>query len=285
MGNEILRSKVLIALLFLIFQQSVAFSDVPERNEMAALDRYYSLLNRGDQFASTGQTRQALACYQAALGMAKNADGEGVARGTLLRFYENTGAYEAAFNETEWFLKRNLTAPGRVRYEAIKQRLLRKIEAQKRGQKVETAKVGAVVIAAPPIKKIADFQAADYGSQKRFLEKELPGNTNVLRLSKQALLAEHSGDFGPAKECYEKLLIQKDGVIAAQGEVAWVMLHPAVQRTSEVTGDEVLEKQMLVWISDNMLPENGVYHKYLGGLLPPVRDHLNERFKKFDIGT
>ena len=129
-----------------------------------------------------------------------------------------------------------------------------------------------------------DFPQADYGSQKRFLEKELPENTEVLRISKQALLAEHSGDFIKAKECYEKLLAQKEGVIAAQGEVAWVMLHPAVQRTAEVTGDEAREKAMLLWIRDNMVAEHGLYHKYLSGLLPPVQDHLKERRKKFNIG-
>lgn len=105
----------------------------------------------------------------------------------------------------------------------------------------------------------------------------------IYRLSKQAFLDEHAGKFREAKESYEKLLLAKDGTTAAFGESAWVMLHCAVQRTSEVTGDEARERQMLVWIRDNMLTERAPYSECLSGLLPDVQDHLRERLKKFAL--
>ncbi len=97
------------------------------------------------------------------------------------------------------------------------------------------------------------------------------------------MLAEHAGKFGEAKESYERMLVLKEEVFAAFGESGWVMLHPVVQRTMEITGDEAWEKEMLAWTRDNMLAGQGPYHQYFGSLLPQVQDHLKERLEKFGL--
>jgi len=52
---------------------------------------------------------------------------------------------------------------------------------------------------------------------------------------------------------------------------------------SDLTGDEAREKEILVWIRDNVLVEQGPYHQYLSGLLPQVQEHLKGRIKKFGL--
>jgi len=96
-------------------------------------------------------------------------------------------------------------------------------------------------------------------------------------------LAEHSGNFAKAKDLYDQLLVQKEAVISAQGESAWVMLHCAVQRMSELTGDEAREKEMLNWIKANMLDPQGSSHQFLSQLMPDVIDHLNKQIKKYQL--
>lgn len=134
-----------------------------------------------------------------------------------------------------------------------------------------------------PIRSVADFTRASHADQKQFMEKRLPEDTEIRRLGKQAMLAEHAGKFGDAKGYYEQMLQRKEEAVAAFGESGWAMLYPAVQRMSELTGDEMREKEMLVWIRDNMLAAQGMYHQYLSGLLPQVQDHLKDRIKKFDL--
>ena len=53
----------------------------------------------------------------------------------------------------------------------------------------------------------------------------------------------------------------------------------AVQRMSELTGDESREKEMLDWIRENMFGVQGLYHSYLNSLAPGVRDHFEDRLK------
>ena len=283
MEKVFFRGIILAVITFFVFfhgQVNMLFAETPET---PVLEKYYSFLNQGDQFVLSGQNQKALECYKRALSLAENDNGEVVARGSLLRFYENTSDYVSALKETEWFLKRDLTSPGRLRYRETKQRLLQKIEEQKRGEKIEEPKPVGEMSETQPVKRVSDFYGADYGSQKAFLEKELPEDTEIRSLGKQAMLEEHVGKFKEAKDFYEKMLLRQDEAVAAFGEFGWVMLHPAVQRTSEVTGDEAREKEMLIWIRDNMIAERGQYHKYLKGLIPPVRDHLKERLREYRL--
>lgn len=206
------------------------------------------------------------------------------ARNALIRLYEQTGQNEKALEQVEWFLKGNQSEQGRQASLADQRRLLRKIEAQRRGEEVEEPNPASVASQQKQsIRRISDFHAAGYDTQQQFLEKELPEDTKIHWLSKQAMLTEHAGEFSEAKNYYAQLLEKKADVIAAFGEAGWVMLYPAVQRTSEVTGDEAREKAMLVWIRDNMLLDSGEYHRYLRGLLPSVQDHLRERLEEFDL--
>lgn len=122
-----------------------------------------------------------------------------------------------------------------------------------------------------------------YAAQKRFMAQKIPESEAIHVLAQKAMIAEHAGKFAETKDIYEQLLLKKDEVEAALGVQAWVMLHPAVQRISELTGDEVREKAMLVWIRDLMMAESGAYHPYLSGLLPNVQDHLRSRLKKYDL--
>ena len=95
--------------------------------DLAAIDTYHDYLDRGDLYAKNGKIAEAEREYFKAMKMAKNPDGEVVARGKLARFYESIGENEKALREAEWFLSRNLAGPGRVRYSEAKARLLKKI--------------------------------------------------------------------------------------------------------------------------------------------------------------
>lgn len=160
-----------------------------------------------------------------------------------------------------------------------------KLQLQQIGAKSSAKDVIAMNVETNPdaIQSVVDFGMASPDTQKRYMEENLPADTEIHRLSKQAMLAEHAGEFSEAKKYYEAMLSRKEEVIAAYQESGWVMLHPAIQRTSEMTGDEAREKEMLIWINKNMLSDQGTYHKYLNGLLPNVQAHLKERVKKFNI--
>ncbi len=257
-------------------------SDAEYERELKQMESQWQVLHLAYQEEQKGDLNAAILYFQKALPLGD----QSVPRIALKELYEKTGQNEKALEQVEWLLKGNQNAQGRQNSLADKQRLLQKIEARKQGAKIDAPKPSSAVEAPQSsLRNISDFNQASQGDQKKFMEKKLPEDTEVLRLSKQAMLAEHSGDFKGAKEFYEQLLVRKEGVRAAYGEVGWVMLHAAVQRTSEVTGDGPREKEMLLWIRDNMLALQGPYHKYLRGLLPPVQDHLKERLNKFDMGV
>lgn len=248
-------------------------------------DKFHNLLRRADSAAKLGSQDEAVKLYLKAISFSEGSSSEGVARGAAARYFEKIDKYDGALQQAEWCLQRLKEGePVWVDYSEMKKRLLKKIEAQKRGEKIEDpnpAQPEAGKI--QPIQKVSDFHKADYASQKQFLEKELPEDTEIHRLSKQAMLAEHAGKFGEAKKYYEAMLLRKEEMIAAYQEGGWVMLHPAIQRMSEMTGDEAREKEMLIWINSNMLSDQGAYHKYLNGLLPDVQDHLRKRIKKLNL--
>jgi hypothetical protein len=254
------------------------------QNALAKQNQIHAFIRVAGKYEKEGRHREALENYMRAYEIDQCAGLVAVCRGAMADNYEALGEYQKALDHIDWFLSGlNTNEPLFSMMTQTKKRLLQKIEAQKRGEGIEEP-VSAIE-KSQPVKRASDFYKADYGSQKKFLEEKLPEDTDILRLSKQAMLAEHAGDFRKARECYEKLLAQKGGVIAAQGEVAWVMLHAAVQRTSEVTGDEAREKEMLVWIRDQMIAEQGPCRKYLSGLMPPVQAHIKERLKKFGLGS
>ncbi|MGI6241796.1 MAG: tetratricopeptide repeat protein [Candidatus Omnitrophota bacterium] len=273
---------ILLSFIFLVF--------FAPNNLGATEEQYFATLNRLEkrvakekkayQYEKDGKFNEAIYIFSQVADEYGSSAVASPSRNALIRLYEQTAQYDKALEQVEWFLSGNQTEQGRACSLADKQRLIAKIEAQKR----ETEPMASTSdTQLPPIKNIADFTKASYGDQKRYMEEKLPENTAILKLSKQAMLAEHAGDFKSAKESYEALLAQERAVTAAQGEVAWVMLHCAVQRTSEVTGDEVREKEMLVWIRDCMLVPDGQHHKYLNGLMPSVQDHLKERLRKFGL--
>jgi len=243
-------------------------------------NKFHALLNAGDAAFKQGNNQKAEHNYLGAFEFARGSSSEGVAEYKLAKFYGDIGEYEKSLELVNSALSHfKQKEPARDMYEEMKQRLLQKIEAQKRGEKI--AEPNPATTKVQPIQKVSEFHAANYGSQKQFLEKELPADTEIHRLSKQAMLAEHAGKFGEAKECYEKMLLRKDEVVAAYREEGWAMLHPAVQRTAELAGDAAREKEMLLWIRDFMMAGSAPYHAvYLNGLTPNVRDHLKKRLEE-----
>ena len=236
-------------------------------------DQFHALLRKGDYSLKQGDNKGAEYFYLEAYNLSKGSSSEGVAEYVLAKFYKDVGAYEKSLqlvNKALSFLKQK--EPARDMYEKMRDDLLQKIEESKLAVPVASQ--------VQPISRISDFHNANYGSQKQFLEKRLPEDTEIRRIGKQALLAEHAGKFKEAKEAYEKMLLRKEETVAAFREEGWVMIHPAVQRTAELTGDQAREKEMLVWIRDNMIAEEGAYHRYLNGLLPSVQAHLKERIKE-----
>lgn len=130
----------LITIVFvLFFQYGDGFKSsrrtgatVEERQEhqrqLRAIDEYHDYLDSGDKYAKSQDYTAAEEIYLKALNMAKSADRQTVARGVLADFYENIGEYQKALGQIEWFLKRNLTEPGRAKYSEAKERLVKKMQ-------------------------------------------------------------------------------------------------------------------------------------------------------------
>lgn len=245
------------------------------------IDEQWALLHRARQFEEERKFSDAREIYEVLYEDWATSSIQGMAQVGLIRIYEGLKLYEQALPLVEKMLQVNRVPETLQKYQKTKQRLLQKIEAQKRGEKIEEPK--AMPQNPNSIHSLADFETASYDEQKRYMEEKLPESTDILRLSKQAMMAEHAGNFKDAKGFYEQLLPQKDAVTAAQGEMAWPMLHCAVQRMSELTGDEAREKEMLVWIKENMLNPQGQYHHFLSGLMPQVIDHLKQRINKYQL--
>ncbi|MFH0985364.1 MAG: hypothetical protein V1882_07485 [Candidatus Omnitrophota bacterium] len=279
-------------LLFMIFivcphlgsADSGASKTQPNQYQKAvnAQSQYHALRTQGNRLLNEGRYPESLICHEKAFKMAEGTSLEAVSRNKLMILYEKLGSYSKALGQCQWFLTRsNGDSPLWDDWVKTKQRLLRKIEAQKRGEKIAEPKPASSGTKA--IRNVVDFETASYADQKEYLEKKFPENTEILKLSKQALLAEHAGKFAEAKEYYEQLLSRKEDVTATQGEGAWPMLHCAVQRTSELTGDEAREKEMLGWIKANMLDPQGQFHQSLSNLMLDVIDHLNKQIKKYQL--
>jgi tetratricopeptide (TPR) repeat protein len=259
-------------------------SDLQYQQAINAQSQYHALRSQGNQLLREGKYPEALIYHEKAFEMARGTSMEGVSRSKLMVLYEKVDAYSKALEQCQWFLTHSKgNTPLWNDWIETKQRLLRKIEAQKGESKMRKVAALPTTTLSRSTNIISDFQGADYASQKKFLEKNLPEETEILRLSKQAMLAEHAGKFADAKMYYEQLLSREEDVTAAQGEVAWPMLHCAVQRMSELTGDEAREKEMLLWIKPNMLDPQGQFHQYLVNLMPDVIDHLNKQIKKYQL--
>lgn len=295
--------KIIVIILLLIFLSGEFFvvrafeiakknnkymTAVEYQNAIVKQNEIHNYIRTATNYEKKGQHDFALQYYLKAYEINECAGLRAVCRGAMADNYEALGEYDKALEHVDWFLKG--LSPNEPLFKEMtetKQRLLQKIEAQKKYSFRKATSMPAVSVSQVSRNSniISDFQEKDYATQKQFLEKELPEGTDILRLSKRAMLAEHAGNFKDAKGFYEQLLAQKEGVAAVYGEAAWVMLHPAVQRMSELTGDETREKEMLVWIRDYMLAPDGQHHKYLNGLMPPVQGHLKERLKKFGLNS
>lgn len=276
---------ILPIILCCIFSSNLRASvDEQYSAAMSRLEKRVAKEKRAYEYEKEGKLNEAISIFLEVANEHESSAVASPARNALLRLYEKTDQYDKALEQVEWFLSSNQNEQGRRLSLADKQRLLEKYEVQKRGEKVEESEPMAAERGTQPIKRVSDFYRGDYGSQKAFLEKELPEDTEIRSLGKQAMLAEHAGKFKEAKDFYEKMLLRKDETVAAFGEFGWVMLHPAVQRTSEVTSDEIREKEMLVWIRENIFLDQAPYRKYLKSLLPAVQDHIKERFKKYGLG-
>lgn len=98
------------------------------QRQSRAIDEYYDYLDMGDKYAKSQDVVSAEKMYLKALNLAKSPDGQTVARGVLADFYENIGEYQKALEQSEWFLKRNLTELGQNKYSRAKERLLKKMQ-------------------------------------------------------------------------------------------------------------------------------------------------------------
>lgn len=248
---------------------------------LAAQAEIHRFVQAASYYEKKGQHDLALDSYLKAYEIDQCGGLVAVCRGGIADNYEAMGEYEKALEHVGWFFQK--LKPSEPLFEqmaATKKRLLEKIAAQKRGGMVAESKSGGAVTG----RLIADFQKSDYGSQKKYMEENFPATSEVQRLIKQAMLAEHAGKFREAKEAYAALLSHEKELAAIQGASAWPMVHAAVQRTAEVTGDETLEKEMLVWIRDQMMADGAPYRAdFQNMLMPSVQDHLRKRIKSYNL--
>jgi len=237
-------------------------------------DKIHGLIRQASSSEEKGDYQSALEYYLRAYEINKCGGLIAVCRGGLADNYEALGKYNEALDNVRWFLAKlkptNNPTLDRTYFQmkAAEVHLLKKIEEQKK-----TSESVA--------KTYPQVMSADHERQKRFLESMQ--TKGVATSFKEAALLELDDKFAEARAVYEKLLPQKETITQEMGLANWVMLYPAIQRTSELTGDEAREKEALVWIRNNMTGANGPYHEYLSNLFPAVQDHLKERLKKFNL--
>lgn len=226
-------------------------------------DQFHHLLRQGDRLAKEGDVQEAERLYLEAYEFSKGSSSESVALGKLARFYESVGEYSKSLELTNQFLAGlNEGEPAWYRYMGMKERLLENI-----GQ------------LAPQFKK--SFEKASHEEQSEALKTF--GGRGVWDIFKDAMVAEHGGDFEKAREIYESLLPRKEEIDTQMGTGGWAMLYPAIQRTSELLGDDVREKEALIWIKDNLLNGEGQHHGSLKKLRPEVVLHIRKRIEKFQL--
>lgn len=243
------------------------------RQRLRSQTKYHQLLNAGDRAKKGGDNQLAAQYYEQALDVAKGSSLEGVTRGELSRLYERMGLYEKALENVQWILeKADKSSPLLSKYLETKKRLLGNLQKKKNWESKQNPIVP---------KAQAAFDKADYEEQKQFLESL--GGEGVWDIFKDAMVAEHGGDFGKAREIYESLLPRKEEIDTQMGTGGWAMLYPAIQRTSELLGDDVREKEALIWIKDNLLNGEGQHHGSLKKLRPEVVLHIQKRIEKFQL--
>ncbi|MDA9101153.1 hypothetical protein N9K06_00605 [Omnitrophica bacterium] len=273
---------IALIILSMGITSAYAFAQVPKKNSMSqeeyearkrGQDKFHALLREGDYFAKQGDEKKAEQFYLEAFEFAKGTSSEAVALGNLARFYENVGEYQKSLQLVNEFLS-HLNAGERSwhRYTEMKQRLLQKIEDKTEWESRQDSIV-------PQFKE--SFEKASHEEQAEVLKTF--GGSGVRDEFKNAMVAEHGGDYAKAREIYESLLSRKEEIDTQMGVGGWAMLHPAIQRTSELLGDEEREKAALVWIKTNLLDPEGEHHASLSKLQPWVVSHIQERIEAYKL--
>ena len=245
------------------------------RKALIAQNKIHGFIRAASQYEKAGQHEFALENYLKAYEINQCAGLVAVCRGAIADNYEALGEYYKALEYVEISLQKLSVNMQQASYKErieTKLRLLKKIEEQKEWESKKNSAVSGVKDA---------FPKASIEDQKKFLEGL--GGKGVWDVFKDALVAEHSGDFKKAREIYEQLLPQKEAIEKEMGLAGWVMLYPAIQRTSELLGDKMREKESLVWINPNLLQSSGQYHQYLSKLTPAVQNRLKERVADYQI--
>jgi hypothetical protein len=220
-------------------------------------------MRSGDHLSKQGKYQEAEAVYLKAMEMARKSSLEAIARGVLLKFYEQNNADEKALEQVDWFLTGgDPNAPMRQELLETKQRLLQKI-AEKNKDPMGQFK--------------ENVRQLKPEAQKEFVQSL--SDTKIMGQFKQAMEAEQRNDFAGALVIYESLLRQKEFVVKEMGIHAWVMLYPGIQRTAELSGNSEKEKEALIWINANLLNPAGGYHQSLSYLEARSITHLKERIK------
>jgi tetratricopeptide (TPR) repeat protein len=265
---------VLLALAcFSISQKIFAESDFAFERVRQTMDEFEQLKSKGDFSYKNKNYQEAEIYYKQALDLVLNRPLEGVARGLLMRLYEEMGRYQEALSHLEWMLARvDKSEPNRAYYSQTKSRLLQKIEEQKSWE----AKQDPVV---PKFKN--GFEQASPEKQREFLEGL--GGPGIMDVFKEAMVAEHGGDFKRALGIYESLLPRKVDIEKEFGMDGWVMLYPAIQRNAEMLKDTPKEKEALIWMKENLLPGDARYHAALSKLMPQNVAHIEKRIKDYQL--
>ncbi len=233
-------------------------------------NKIHGFIRAASQCEKNGQYEAALENFLKAYEINRCAGLVAVCRGGIADNYEALGEYQKALDYVDVSLGK-LSAhpqqPSYKKYAETKSRLLKKIEEQKNESGAK--------------KMTQDSSQSDYARQRKFLESMK--TQGVATAFKEATLFEHAGKFADARKVYEKLLLQRETIAREMTLENWVMLYPAIQRTSELIGDETREKETLVWIKGNMLDPQGQFHGSLSKIMPAVIDHLNKQIKKYQL--
>ena len=236
---------------------------------LQAQTQYHQLRLAGNQAKQRGEFNKAIAFHEQAVKLAKGSSLEAVSRGTLMDLYEKVGNYDKALVHANWFLTHsNKESPMWPEFVETEKRLRQKVEEKKTWE----LKQDPVV---PDFREA--FDRADNAQQERMLESLGVG---VFGIYSKMLWWQSMGRF--RKHVKFTACFPGKRNRHANGD-GGAMLYPAIQRTSELLGDDVREKEALIWIKDNLLNGEGQHHGSLKKLRPEVVLHIQKRIEKFQL--
>ncbi len=243
------------------------------QKEIGKVKNQWQVLHKAYDLEKSGNYDLAIVLFRKSITMGD----QNVPRLALQQIYEKTGEYEKALEQVEWFLKGNQNEQGRAKTLEDKSRLLKKIEESKSQRKIPEHAISRFPQDQQALQK--NLRSLSYDEQGRLVQSVLK-DEGIEGRFKEAMQFEYQRNFKEARAVYESLVPKKEEITQKYGIDGWVMLYPALQRTSEFLQDAPKEKEALLWIQANLLNPQGQYHSSFARLESRTVAHLQKRVQE-----